>query len=295
METLESIQRGVRTAEDLHSLVKTMKVLAAVNIRRLERAVESLAEYSRTIELGLVAVLREHPEAIREKDARRPSRLGTIVFGSDQGMCGSLNDQIAAFALKTMNDLSGDRSGRATLAVGSRPATRLEEAGEQVEAILPIPGSVGGITALVQQILVHVERWRFQHGVERIVLCHCERLARGNFRPRATQLTPFDHDWLESLVERHWRRRALPAFTMDGSKLFSHLTRQYLFVSLYRAIAESMASENASRLASMRGAERNIKDRVVDLSRRFHQRRQMAITEELLDIVSGFEALGGES
>jgi F-type H+-transporting ATPase subunit gamma len=83
----------------------------------------------------------------------------------------------------------------------------------------------------------------------------------------------------------------LPTFTMDWDRLFSALISQYLFVSLYRAFAESLASENASRLASMQGAERNIADRLQELQGSFHQQRQSTITAELLDIVSGFEAL----
>ena len=78
---------------------------------------------------------------------------------------------------------------------------------------------------------------------------------------------------------------------MDGERLFTKLIRQYLFVSLYRAFAESLASENASRLASMQGAERNIEERLADLNAQFHRQRQMSITEELLDIVAGYEAL----
>ncbi len=78
---------------------------------------------------------------------------------------------------------------------------------------------------------------------------------------------------------------------MDWERLFSALIRQYLFVSLFRGFAESLASENASRLASMQGAERNIEEWLGELNTRFHQQRQMSITEELLDIVAGFEAL----
>ena len=73
--------------------------------------------------------------------------------------------------------------------------------------------------------------------------------------------------------------------------MFSSLIREYLFVSLFRAFAESLASENASRLASMQGAEKNIEEMLAELNSSFHQRRQMSITEELLDIVVGFEAL----
>jgi F-type H+-transporting ATPase subunit gamma len=78
---------------------------------------------------------------------------------------------------------------------------------------------------------------------------------------------------------------------MDVDTLFSTLIRQYLFVSLFQAFAESLASENASRLAAMQRAEQNIGDRLEELNAEFHRRRQMSITSELLDIVSGFEAL----
>jgi F-type H+-transporting ATPase subunit gamma len=64
-------------------------------------------------------------------------------------------------------------------------------------------------------------------------------------------------------------------------------------MALFRAHAESLASENASRLASMQAAENNIEEKIDDLAARYRRRRQSAITEELLDVVSGFEALGG--
>jgi F-type H+-transporting ATPase subunit gamma len=78
---------------------------------------------------------------------------------------------------------------------------------------------------------------------------------------------------------------------MAWGALFMSLIREYLFVSLYRAFAESLASENASRLASMQNAEKNIEERLQELNGQFHRQRQMTITEELLDIVAGFEAM----
>jgi len=80
---------------------------------------------------------------------------------------------------------------------------------------------------------------------------------------------------------------------MDWRRLFQALIRHHLFGSLYRAFAESLASEHASRLTSMQGAEKNIEARLAELKAQFHQLRQMSITEELLDIVSGFTALTG--
>ena len=82
-------------------------------------------------------------------------------------------------------------------------------------------------------------------------LFHSEHIARSGYRPKQVQLLPLDQQWLKKLEQRDWPTRQLPMFTMDSDQLFSALVRQYLFVVLYRAFAESLASENASRLASM--------------------------------------------
>ena len=79
-----------------------------------------------------------------------------------------------------------------------------------------------------------------------------------------------------------------------GTTTLRALIREYLFISLFRACAESLASENASRLAAMQRAEKNIDELLEDLNRTFHRLRQSGIDEELFDVVSGFEALSGE-
>lgn len=88
-----------------------------------------------------------------------------------------------------------------------------------------------------------------------------------------------------------WPARSVPLFTMARGRLLSALIRQHLFVSLFRAFAEPMASENASRLAAMQAAENNICDRLAELNAQYHTQRQSLITSEILDIISGFEAL----
>lgn len=291
METMESLKRRLHTAEDLHSLVRTMKALAAVNIRQLEHAVESLAEYQRTIELGLRVVLRRRGRKTVTARSAPQQSIAAIVFGSDQGMCGQLNDQIVAYALEYIDSISIPSDRQVTLAVGVRAAARLEDAGQSLSSTLPVPGSTSGITRLVQDILMHVDRWHAIERVDRIVVFYCEHVSSAVYRPRLLELLPIDLRWLENLEKTRWPTDVLPAFTMDSDQLFSALVRQYLFVSLFRAAAESLASENASRLAAMRGAERNIGERIAELTNQFHQTRQMAITEELLDIAAGSEAL----
>ena len=291
MLTAEILQRRIDTAEAMQSLVKTMKALAAVNINQFEQAVRSLADYDRTVQLGLQALLREQPQAALSARAASGGRLGVVVFGSDQGMCGQLNGQIARFAIREMDRLDAASTDRLTFAVGQRAAGELEEAGRSVEGTLPVPSSTSGITPAVQDLLLQIETWHSERQVQRVVLYYCQHLSGASYRPHAVQLLPIDRAWLERLQGQKWPTHVLPAFAMDPDHLFSALVRQYLFVSLYRALAESMASENASRLAAMQSAERNIGDRLDDLTRQFHQQRQTAITSELLDIAAGFEAL----
>jgi F-type H+-transporting ATPase subunit gamma len=124
-----------------------------------------------------------------------------------------------------------------------------------------------------------------------VLLFYNETTSGTAFAPTVQQLLPLDRRWLAQLEEQTWPTRMIPIFRLDWAPLFAALVREYLFVSLYRAFAESLASEHSSRLAAMQVAQDNAEERLDDLQRRFHQRRQSAITEELLDIAAGAEAL----
>ncbi len=291
MQTLESLKRKIKSAQDLHSVVKTMKALAAVSIRQYEKAVESLAGYNRTVEMGFQIILQHKPPGLTMAQPALNERLGAVVFGSDQGMVGQFNGVIAQHAATEMDRLHVTRENRKLLAVGMRVSARLEEAGHPVQDYIPLPGSVAAITPVVQDVALKIEAWRSNEGIDQVVLFHNTPLSGASYRPRTLYLLPVDLQWFQDLEHKPWPSRALPFFTMDWSRLFSSLIQEYLFVSLYRAFAESLASENASRLASMQVAEKNIEDRLEELNAQFHQQRQGAIDEELFDLVAGFEAV----
>lgn len=294
METVDTLQRRIKTAEELHSIVRTMKALAAVNIRQLEKAAAALDDYRRTVELGLRAVLSHRSRtAVRARTAPHEV-LGAIVLGSDQGMCGQLNDQVVAYALEDMGRRGVPTAARILCAVGRRAEARLDEAGQGVGQTLAVAASTSGITPLVQRLLLTIDAWHVERDVDHVVVYYSELLSRARYRPQHVDLLPVDRQWLASLERDAWPTRALPAFSLDAEELFSRLIREYLFVALYRACAESMASENASRLLAMRGAEKKIGENIDELRHLYHQERQRAVTEELLDITSGFEALADD-
>jgi F-type H+-transporting ATPase subunit gamma len=291
MQTTESLKRRIKSAGDLLSVVKTMKALAAVSIRQYQKAVESLEDYNRTVEMGLQIVLKERMGAMMQSKKVVVKRMGAIIFGSDQGLCGQLNEQISVFALDSIKEAGVRKENRKVLAVGARVADYVEDAGQPIDELLATPSSTAGITALVQEIIMIIEEWHFKQNVDHFMLFYNDYISGANYRPYKVQLLPVNRDWLKEIARKKWDSKTLPIYRMDGDKIFSSLIREYLFVSLYRAFAESLASENASRLASMQNAEKNIEEQMLDLHVQFHRTRQMTITEELLDIVAGFEAL----
>ncbi len=291
MQSLEALKRKIGSAEDLRSVVSTMKTLAAVSIRQYETAVDSLGDYYATIEDGLRMVLWQTAEVSALHPPESGGGTGAIVFGSDQGMCGQFNEQIVNYALEHRHHPDDPDTDLSFVAVGTRASARLQDAGFDVDHELAVPGSATGITPLVQELLSTIDEWRVRRKLGRIVLFYNRRHSASSYVPHRRQLLPVEPHRFQRLRQRRWESRSLPAFTMQRDELFSVLIRQYLFVSLFRASAESLAGENASRIASMQAAERNIEECLDELRTGYNQVRQSFITEELLDVVTGFEAL----
>ena len=290
MPSLDILQRSIDTVQDIQSIVRTMKALAAVSIYPYERAIESMHNYSRSIELGLQVLLAERAPLV-DAHTRQPTDVGIVVFGSDRGLCGRFNEDITEFTLTTLASENIAIERRHVLAVGARVEARLREAGQSVHESFFVPGSVAGITATIQAILQQIDSWREQHTVAKVLLFYNRQLSSKGRRPEVSQLLPLEFTRFQGANAPPWPSRSLPTYTMQRAGLFASLVRQYLFVWVFRACAFSLASENAGRLAAMQSAERNISERLLELSRTFSQQRQETITSELLEVVSGFMVL----
>ena len=298
MKTLESLQRKINTADDLQSIVKTMKSLAAVNIHQYENAVISLADHSQVLAMALQVLMINLPDALSTQKPRTPRRLGIVIFGSDQGMCGRFNPQLVEFVGRRLERLHRFQASfkeaiqlPTFLAVGARVADSLMAAGYDVNQCLSVPCSLGGITPLVQQIVLQLESWRQKSQVDHIWVFHHRPKGGMTSSPMLLQLFPLSYLYLKRLDQQPWPSRCRPQVTMDYERLFTAIFQQHFFIGLYRACAESLASENASRLAAMQVAEKNIDERLQALRVAYQQQRQDTITDELLDIVAGFEAI----
>jgi F-type H+-transporting ATPase subunit gamma len=217
--------------------------------------------------------------------------IGAVVFGSDQGLVGQFNEVVGDYAIQTLAALPGKPE---VWAVGERVHARLADAGLSPVGLFAVPNSVKAITPLVGQIQIESETRRAKGEYARVYVFHNRPQSGALYEPVSQRLLPLDAQWQLGLAQVRWPAGNLPEVMGGGTTTLRALIREYLFISLFRACAESLASENASRLAAMQRAEKNIDELLEDLNRTFHRVRQSGIDEELFDVVSGFEALSGE-
>jgi len=290
-DTMESLRRKINSAGELQSVVRTMKALAASSIGQYERSVDALTDYYRTVQLGLGACLRARESPHHAAERNRPDATlenTAIVFGSDQGLVGQFNDAVADYAVKTLTTLPGKSQ---VWAVGERVHGRLADAGLSLLGLFAVPNSVQAIIPLVGQIQVESESHRRAHMP--LWVFHNRPVSGALYEPVSQRLLPLDAQWERGLAKTPWPTTNLPEVVGSGIATLRTLVREYLFISLFRACAESLASENTSRLAAMERADKNITELQEQLRGAFHQLRQSSIDEELFDVISGFEALSG--
>jgi len=292
LRTLKELRRRIGSVADMKSVVSTMKTLAAARIRQFETAADATKSYSETVELALQIMM--HNRITRNHlDQRTPDDvpMGLVLLGSDQGFCGRFNEVVLEAAVRFASDVGSKPKPPLWLTVGSRLSQLAEASDIEVNHTLSVPSSVPDITTVLQQIIPQIEKWQRHSDVRRIELFSNQRHSTASFEVNQLQLLPISNAYLNRLGEKKWQSRSLPIHQGPWRELFSLVIRQYLFLQMFRACAESLASENASRMAAMQHAEKNIEKRLSELSSEFNHNRQRAITEELLEITSGFEAV----
>jgi len=292
MDSLQNLRRKLEGAKDIKSIVSAMKAMAASNIGQYETAVISLEDYYRIVALGIVAYSREEKiDSIFEKKETKQNVekiICAIVFGSDQGLVGQFNDSLTDFVSQSLHAMPGKKE---IWAVGERIQLLLSDAGFKSKELFSVPNSVDAITSLVGEILIKSQHNLGKENLNEYYIFYNRPKTGAVYEAVAQQFLPLDERWRNTIDEFEWPTKKIPQIAGGIRPTLLALINEYLFVSLFKACAESLASENSSRLAAMQRAEKNIDELQDDLSHKFYNLRQSSIDEELFDVISGFETM----
>jgi F-type H+-transporting ATPase subunit gamma len=287
-DSLDGLRRKLEGAKQLGSVVRAMKAISASSIVQYELATAALGQYQHAVELGLSLCLGGEPPVAAGPIRAAESQSGALVFGSDQGLVGRFNEVIGDFAAVALGKLPGPKT---LWAVGERVCLPLEAAGLAVTKRFVVPSSVGAITALVTEIQIEIESYTASHRQCEILVFHNSPRSAAHYEGVSQRLLPLDAAWHKRIREIPWPDGRFAQPLGDRTATLAGLIHELLFICLYRACAESLASENASRLESMQRAQDNIESVAGDLQQSLNRLRQSSIDEELFDVIAGFNAL----
>jgi F-type H+-transporting ATPase subunit gamma len=286
-DSLEALRNRVDGANDLQAVVRTMKAMSASSITQYENAVLALNSYYETVQMGLTACFKDAGAAqflqLREQANKTAA---VIVFGSDQGLVGQFNDRLAQYVSQALTDIDTETK---VWVVGERMFGRLQDQGVKLDSCFSVPSSVDGVSPLIGNLLLATEHlWATDLQSPLYLFHHRPGLQPGQYEPVMRQLLPIDSNWQKVFQERPWKGSSLPESLVTNTLTLRALIREYLFVSIYQSSAESLASENASRLIAMQRAEKNIEEMLANLQHEYHHQRQASIDAELFDVVAGY-------
>ncbi len=305
MQTLEGLKRRIKTTTSLKDIVSSMKTLSAVSVGQYEKSTKALKQYADSIELALLALLRGRniPKNIKQQ---YKEQIIAIIFGSDQGLVGRFNKSIASFAISSLQQNNIDLNDVTFIVGGKSLSSKILSMGYDIDTLFTMPSSVKAMITVAKKIVFKLSEiqslqqngdkdFSFSNRQLKIYLFYNSKDEHSVIKQNMLQILPVDENFLKKLSQRKWPTKNIPIYAPRSRRtLFSLFMRQLLFVNIYKAIAQSLASEHFTRMISMQNAEKNIDEHLEQMNLEYQQRRQTEITNELLDVVIGAEVLNSK-
>ncbi len=290
METLDNLKKTLDTSKSIKQVVSTMKALSGANIKKYEKIVKILYTYKSNVELALQAVMMHNDkininelEFVGQSKSKKANNL-VIVFGSNQGLCGRFNDKIANFVIDDIDNIDNNK----VIVVGERLSMLLSNTKLKIFKTIPVPNSIENISNTIYELLSIIEEEIENKTINKVFLYYTANDDTMNGTLTKNRLIPIDKKILENAQKKVWPTNNIPYWQVDTKTLIVDLLKQYIFVGLNDALVNSIASEQKNRLLTLQNAENNINDLIRSKNLEYNQKRQSTITNELLDVVTGY-------
>jgi F-type H+-transporting ATPase subunit gamma len=279
MIRLSEIQSHITSMAELLDIVGAMRSLAGMRVQEAQHALPGIRSYAQSMAAAIGSVLLLLPQPVREA-GQESGRRALILCTAEHGFVGGFNERMvdAAEATLKLSDI--------LFVLGSRGATLAFERGRKILWTRPMATRLAGapdtVNHLTSELYTRIARGEVAR-VE-VLFGRYRQGARSSIERRL--VLPLD---TATLVVKPARQ--VPLYNLPPQSLLEKLMAEYVFALLTEAAVESIASENAARFAAMESAHDNVSKKLAGLQENARRARQTEITSELLDLITGTEAM----
>ncbi|MEA5620936.1 F0F1 ATP synthase subunit gamma [Cronbergia sp. UHCC 0137] len=314
MANLKAIRDRIQSVKNTKKITEAMRLVAAARVRRAQEqviATRPFADRLAQVLYGLQTRLRFEDVDLPLLKKREVKTVGLLVISGDRGLCGGYNSNVIRRAENRAKEIKAEGLDYQFVLVGRKATQYFQRRNQPIDAtysgLEQIP-TAAEATEIADQLLSLF----LSEKVDRIELVYTRFVSLVSSRPVVQTLLPLDLQGLEAADDEIFRLttrggqfeverqkvtsqvRPLPRdmiFEQDPVQILDSLLPLYLSNQLLRALQESAASELAARMTAMSNASENAGELIKSLSLSYNKARQAAITQELLEVVGGAEAL----
>jgi F-type H+-transporting ATPase subunit gamma len=295
MASVQDINRRIRSIRNTRKITKAMELVASARLRRAQARIEAMRPYADRM-LELTSGVARASTSVRGlpllQQHERDDRVAIVPLTGDRGLAGAFNSQILRRALALERELRRDGKHVLWVGVGRRGVGSLRF------RRLQLAGEFTGFTddprySHAQAIAHRVAELYTDDEVDRVVVVYNHFESPLVQKVTVQDLLPLSEDLLESDREEREAdaQRGDFIFEPEPEEILERLLPVYLETELYRALLESAASEHGARMTAMRNASKNAGELIDSLTLAMNRARQAEITQEILEVVAGADAL----
>jgi F-type H+-transporting ATPase subunit gamma len=294
MASLRDIRKRVRSFKSTQQITKAMKMVSAAKLRRAQEALFATRPYSKALEEMLRDVARRHGEVTHALLTPRaqPKRVEVLVFTSDRGLAGAFNSNVLRRVSRFLFEKGPAYESVQLTTVGRKGFEFFRRRGVTIRK--DYAGLLGKLNYAAASALAGEVAEEFLSGrVDEVYIAYNTFISAISQRVEFARILPLEEFVREGEAPAEPEKRILSDFEYEPSaeQVMEQLLPHVWSLRIWRGLLESVASEHAARMAAMDSATNNADDAIDRLSLLYNRTRQAAITKELMEIVSGAEAL----
>ncbi len=274
----------ITSLNELLEIVAAIRAMAASQMQQALRSLEAIRDYSGQIREALSQAATLLPPARAIEVAARPNKSGLVVFCAEHGLCGGFNEHPLREAERARTASGG---GLALIVVGTRGAQICRDREVSPDLVLPMATHCAGVTGAARRVASELYRMFSERRIEGVDVVYAEYAGAQLPRIQRRHLLPLE---VPAAVQPA-STPLPPIINLRPQRLFDEIVGEYFFATLENAAMQSFFSENSTRFRAMEAAHQNIQNKSADLTKLMQRLRQDSVTTEILDLISGSEAL----